>query len=119
MLIEFAASTTLAPKLRRRPADHLCQALQNLAQGHARFASHQERSWASATFSGTRHRLELLFEGAEAMEAGEHFIAELAEHEFTIPGQLVADAAVMEVDHIMLPAPRLAIAIEMLLLIDA
>ena len=67
--------------------------------GQATIVSHDEKSWASITFAGTRHRLELAFEGAEAVEAGELFIAFLPEHEFAIPGQLVADAAVTAVDH--------------------
>ena len=29
------------------------------------------RSWASITFAGGRHRIELVFEGAEAVAAGE------------------------------------------------
>lgn len=119
MLAELIAAPSLAPACGRHPGDDLCEALQDLAHGHARFASHQERGWASATFAGTRHRLELLFEGGTGVEAGENFIAALPEHEFVIPGQLVADAAVVEVDHTMLPAPRLTLAIEMLLLIDA
>lgn len=118
MLAELIAAPSIAPA-RPRAEDQLCEALQELAQGHARFASHQERSWASVTFAGTRHRLELLFEGGAGVETGEHFITALPDHEFALPGQLVADAAVVEVDHTMLPEPRLAVAIEMLLLIDA
>ncbi len=108
------------PIIRRRTiADRLRAALQTLACGHARIASHRETSWASITFAGTRHRLELLFEGADGIEAGEHFIAELPEYEFDIPRQLVADAAVMEVDHTLSPQPRLAVCVELLLLEDA
>ncbi|HZF45999.1 MAG TPA: hypothetical protein VEZ26_06665 [Sphingomonadaceae bacterium] len=108
------------PAIRRRSvADRLRAALQTLACGHARIASHRETSWASITFAGTRHRLELLFEGVEAVEAGEHFIAELPDYEFDIPRQLVADAAVMEVDHALSPQPRLAVSVELLLLEEA
>jgi hypothetical protein len=107
-----------APKQRRRTTtDRLREALATLAGGHARVAGHRETAWASITFAGTRHRLELLFEGAEAVAAGEAFIAELPEHEFAIPRRLVADAAVMEVDHRLDP-PRLAVSIELLLLED-
>ena len=104
---------------RRTAGDHLRAALQALSGGHARIASHRETSWASVTFAGTRHRLELLFEGAAAVEAGELLLAELPEHEFDIPRQLVADATVREVDHRMLPEPCLAASIELLLLEDA
>lgn len=104
---------------RKSAADHLREALLALGQGQPRIASHRETAWASITFAGTRHRLELLFEGAEAVAAGEVFIEALPEHEFAIPRQLVADAAVMEVDHRLAPEPRMAVSIELLLLEDA
>ncbi|KPL67123.1 hypothetical protein SZ64_02830 [Erythrobacter sp. SG61-1L] len=104
---------------RMNTSDRLRAAVQSLACGHARIASHRETSWASITFAGTRHRLELLFEGAQAVEAGEHFIAELPDYEFDIPRQLVADAAIVEVDHALTPEPRLAVSVELLLLEDA
>lgn len=103
-------------KPRRTLADRVREALGGLAKGHARVLGHHEIAWASVTFAGTRHRIELAFEGVEAVEAGECFIALLPEHEFTIPGQLVADAAVVEVDHRLVPAPRLAVTAELLLL---
>lgn len=52
------------------------------------------------------------------MEAGEDFIADLPEHEFSIPGQLVAEARVTEVEHRLLPTPRIVVQCEMLLLED-
>src|SRR5690554_2314179 len=91
---------------RRGPSNRLRDALLSLAGGQAIVLSHEEKSWASITFAGARHRIDLVFEGAEAVEAGELFIASLPEHEFAIPGQLVADAAVIEVDHRLVP-PRL------------
>lgn len=103
---------------RRTPADRLRTALQELAAGQARIASHREQAWASITFAGTRHRLELMFEGPAGIAAGERFIAELPEHEFDIPRQLVADASVIEVDHRLAPEPRLTVAVELLLLED-
>ena len=119
MQAELSPFPRPARSRRKSMSDHVRDAVQALAGGHARFASHQERSWASVTFAGTRHRLELLFDGAEGVEAGDQFITALAEHEFAIPGQLVADAGVMEVDHTLAPQPRLAVAIELLLLEDA
>lgn len=100
----------------RSLADRLREALSALAQGRAHVLTHSETAWTSVTFTGTRHRIELAFEGAEAIEAGECFIALLPEHEFTIPGQLVADAAVVEVDHLLAPEPKLTIVAELLLL---
>lgn len=105
--------------VRRYTGDRLREALVALGGHHAQVLSHKERAWASITFAGTRHSLRLLFAGEEAVLAGERFIAELPEHEFAIPGQLVADAAVGSVDHRMLPTPRLLVECELLLLEEA
>lgn len=111
--------TALAPfRGRRRPTDHLREALLELANGRATILAHNEKPWASVTFAGARHRLELEFEGPAAILAGERFIADLPEHEFTLPGQLVADAAVTEVAHRLDP-PRMQVSCELLLLEDA
>ena len=104
-----------ARKRRRTAGERLIEALRELAQGQANVSRHSESSWASITFAGTRHRVELLFEGADAVEAGESLIAFLPEHEFAIPGQLVADAAVVAVDHVAQP-PRMVVTAELLLL---
>ena len=102
---------------RRTPADTLRAALLSLAQDRATILSHAEKAWASVTFTGTRHRLALQFDGGEAIEAAERFIAFLPEHEFAIPGQLVADATVTEVDHRFDP-PLMTVLCELLLLED-
>ena len=101
---------------RRGATERLREELQALACGHAEILAHSEKSWASITFAGTRHRLDLAFAGADAVEAAENFIAYLPEHEFAIPGQLVADAAVTSVDHRIGPDPRMEVRIELLLL---
>ena len=102
----------------RRTRQHLVGAIMALAGGKAELAHHIERGWASVTFSGTRHTLSLVFAGTEAVLAGEDFIAALPEHEFAIPCQLVADAVVVSADHALLPEPRLAVEVELLLLED-
>jgi len=61
----------------------------------------------------------IAFTGAEAVAAGEAFIDALPDHEFTIPRQLVADAAVVAVEHTTLPEQRLEVTAELLLLEDA
>lgn len=104
-----------APRQRKGPREKLAEALQSLAQGKARIISHSEKSWASITFAGARHRVELEFAGDAAVEAGECFIVFLPEHEFAIPGQLVADAAITAVDHILEP-PRMVVTCEILML---
>ena len=101
---------------RRSDGDRLNAALQALAGHRAQTLDHREQPWASVTFTGTRHQLTLLFAGAEAVAAGEEFIAALDEHEFTIPNRLVADAVVSGVDHRVCPDPRLVVHCEVLLL---
>ncbi|MXO51082.1 hypothetical protein GRI42_07175 [Erythrobacter gaetbuli] len=91
----------------------------DLCDHRGQVLTHTEKAWASITFAGTRHSLALLFAGDEAVEAGERFVAELPDHEFAIAGQLVADAGVSEVEHRMVPDPRLLVQCELLLLEDA
>ncbi|MXO90729.1 hypothetical protein GRI41_07845 [Altererythrobacter aquaemixtae] len=90
-----------------------------MCSGLATIEQHDEKAWASITFSGARHSLRLTFSGAEAVEAGESFVSILPEHEFTIPGQLVADATITNVRHRLLPEPQMVVECELLLLIDA
>lgn len=101
---------------RRTPWMPLLAALLELAQGRAELLRHSERAWASVTFSGTRHSVALAFSGAEAVAAGEAFIDALPDHEFAIPRQLVADAAVVRVEHSAPPESRLEVEVELLLL---
>ena len=105
-----------APRARRTAADRLRAALAELHAHHGEVLMHTEKAWASITFAGTRHSLTILFAGDEAVAAGEEFVAALPEHEFAIPGQLVADAGVVEVEHRLLPEPRLVVQCELLLL---
>lgn len=70
-----------------------------LAGPEARFERHGEKAWSSATFSGARHIIVLHFAGVDGIAGGEAFIAALPDHEFDIPGRLVADAAIISVDH--------------------
>ncbi|MEZ5743836.1 MAG: hypothetical protein R3D89_08935 [Sphingomonadaceae bacterium] len=100
----------------RGPRRRLVAELMRLADDRAELVSHAERPWSSITFSGARHTLVLHFEGSEAIEAGEHLIAALPDHEFTIPGQLVADAVIVKVDHVTLPEAVLTVEAELLLL---
>ena len=104
---------------RTSPGDKLRQAILRLCDDHGQILDHQERNWASITFAGSRHTFSILFAGNDAVAAGERFIAALPEHEFTLPGHLVADAMVEDVDHRLLPTPRLAVRCALLLLEDA
>ena len=113
---------TLAASARRngrRPWLALLSALFDLAQGQAELVRDSERNWASATFAGTRHNVTLAFTGVAAIAAAEALIEALPEHEFTIPDQLVADAAIVSVEQVALPEPRIVVELELLLLEDA
>ncbi|PLK25610.1 hypothetical protein [Novosphingobium sp. TH158] len=107
---------TIGRQRRRGPWVRLLDSTITLAGRHAQLLRHAERPWASATFCGSRHTAALLFDGAEAIVAAEHFIEALPEHEFDISGVLVADAAVTEVRMTMLPVPQCEIEVEFLLL---
>jgi hypothetical protein len=100
----------------RDPGTRVLAALQTIGAGAGTLLCHRERPWASITFSGTRHTAAYAFVGLEAVAAGERFVSDLPEHEFTIPGQLVADATVKGVEHTLLPEPRLTVEVELLLL---
>ena len=121
MLCDLTLETKSASPARRyRPkrttADRVREALLMLAEGRANLLSHEERAWSSITFSGTRHEVMLDFDGREAVEVGEEFIAALPDHEFTIPGQLVADATVRDVDHRFGASERMRVTAVLLLL---
>jgi len=112
-------SGSAASRIRRTVAERVRDALTALAEGQGMVVRQSERAWASVTFEGARHTVELAFDGNQAVEAGECFIAELPEHEFSIPGQLVAEAIVTGADQVLTPLPRLAVTCELLLLRDA
>lgn len=106
------------PRPSRSTADRLRAALEQLGAHRGQILTHTERAWASITFAGTRHALALHFAGPEGVEAGEHLVSELPEHEFAIAGQLVADARITEVEHRLAPSPRMIVRCELLLLED-
>ncbi|HSJ77402.1 MAG TPA: hypothetical protein VK913_01595 [Erythrobacter sp.] len=103
-------------RARRSTADRVRTALKAIAGGHGTLLSHDEKAWASITFSGTRHEMVLEFCGAEAVVGGEELIERLPDHEFTIPGQLVADATIIKVDHRFGAMERLQVTTVLLLL---
>jgi hypothetical protein len=104
------------PRTRRTSGERLRDALLALA-GPGKIEAHREKNWASITFAGARHTIDLGFDGAAAVEAGELFIAALPDHEFAIPGQIVAEATVVEVEHRLDP-PSMRVTCELLLLED-
>lgn len=122
MQLDPATALTMQRRIGSQPAKgawmHLLSTLLNLGGGRAELVSHAERAWASATFSGARHTVRLAFSGAEALPAGEALIDALPDHEFTVPHQLVADAAVIAVEQHLLPTPRMEVEVELLLVDD-
>ncbi len=102
----------------RTSSSRLIDAVATLA-GAAILTDHRETSWASITFAGTRHAMSWLFAGADAVEAGEAFITALPDHEFRIPGCLVADAAIVEIASYQLPEPTMTVKVDFLLLDEA
>jgi len=123
--IETKSAETAAPprarryRARRTAADRVRDALIQLSEGRADLLTHEEKAWTSITFSGTRHEVMLDFRGEEAVAVGEEFIEQLPDHEFTIPGQLVADATIREVDHRFGAEERMLVTAVLLLLEDS
>jgi len=122
MRIDPEGDRWMAKAARRRSGGSgwrpLLTAVMELAGGKGELLRHAERPWASVTFSGTRHTIALCFTGPEATAAGEAFLEAVPEHEFALPGQLVADAAVTVVGQEMVPEPKLTVEVELLLLAD-
>jgi hypothetical protein len=106
------------PPAQRRPWLRLLSAVTSLAGPQAAVVRHAERPWASVTFAGARHTIVLRFTGQTGIDAAETFIAALPEHEFDLPGRIVADAAVVAVDQMTLPEPQATVEVELLLLED-
>ncbi len=105
-------------RVRISPGERLLRAVLALAGPHAELMEHSEAPWASVTFAGTRHTIVLRYQGWEASDAAEELVAALPEHEFTIPRTLVADAAVVRLDQVLLPEPRMTVELALLLLDD-
>ena len=99
----------------RRPWLQLLSAVMELAGGQAELLRHSESPWASVTFTGSRHKIALAFNGSDAAAMGEEFIAALPEQEFSLARQIVADAAVLAVEHVLVPEVKMVVEIELLL----
>lgn len=112
------ASACAARRPRRTLADRVRAALTGLAAGQGTVLGHEETAWASITFAGTRHEVVLEFCGPEAVACGEELMERLPDHEFNLPGQLVADAAISKVDHRFGAMERLEVTAVLLLLED-
>jgi hypothetical protein len=116
--IEVKAAPQPAPAFRprRTTADRVRTAIMALTGGAGTVITHEEKAWASITFAGTRHEVVLEFCGADAVVGGEELIERLPDHDFRIPGQLVADANITKVDHRFGAMERLEVTAVLLLL---
>lgn len=119
MSAELHQKPVASRRVRTSAGQRLRRAVLGLSDGMGVVERHGEKPWASITFSGARHTLSLRFDGAEAVAGGERLIAVLPDHEFTLPGQLVAEASVTAVEHTMLPQPHMQVECELLLLDEA
>jgi len=94
----------------RRPADQARIALLRALFpriGPHRLVGATSRDWASALFVGSRHRLGIALQGADAAQRADLLARELRETELAIRGGFVADIAVTaRLDE---PMPLLAI----------
>ena len=111
-------STVSKPGSRQTLNNQLHFQLRLLGEDFAQILRRSHGPWASISFSGERHELTLEFVGTEAVEAGEAFIEALSEHEFSITGQLVADASVRSVYHQFGVTERMTVEIVLLLLAE-
>ncbi|MEK6542133.1 MAG: hypothetical protein AABZ45_08450 [Pseudomonadota bacterium] len=75
-------------------ANHLCRILLTLLGPNAELIEAQERPWASATFSGARHIITLRMRLDSADASAPSALLALPDHEFLLPGEIVADCAV-------------------------
>lgn len=72
-------------------AGQIIRQLLDLCGEGSELVTAEQRSWASATFSGARHVIELLLPG-HALSA---VMTRLPEHDFELAGEIVADCAVI------------------------
>lgn len=83
--------TGFALAQRHGVASKIINQILGLCGDGAELVSAQQRNWASATFSGARHIVEILAPPTAAMQAS----ALLPEHDFGLHGEIVADCSAL------------------------
>ncbi|MEM1132624.1 MAG: hypothetical protein AAGH53_06795 [Pseudomonadota bacterium] len=73
------------------PATALIRELIEMTDGAAQLRFHEGHDWASATFTGMRHRLALTFSGSDGVSIGHLLADRLEEHEFSLKRHVVID----------------------------
>jgi hypothetical protein len=79
---------------RRDPGSLLAGQLKTLVGDRAAVSLQRERTWASITFTGTRHCLAVDWADTADLTEIRKFAATLPDHEFIIPGYFIADILV-------------------------
>ncbi|MEP2987609.1 MAG: hypothetical protein ABJN65_16200 [Parasphingorhabdus sp.] len=73
----------------------------------------KEKSWASITFSGMRYMFEIVGINPDGKNISAQQFEKLANHEFDLPGQFVADILIREKD-----SKNAALKVEILAIVD-
>ncbi|MEQ1509563.1 MAG: hypothetical protein ABL909_04075 [Sphingopyxis sp.] len=81
-------------------AHRICQKVLTLIGPAAELIEAQERPWASATFSGARHIIILRIPLADDAASAPAILSSLPDHEFALPGEIVADCTVTMQDKV-------------------
>ena len=116
-LIASRPDTRVSRRERRPlPRWRVTGALLELAGGMGRLLGHTDAPWASITFAGVRHTVQMQFIGQAAVDAGEALIAAIPDHPFNFPGVLLADATITAAASMAGPPPSLMVTVELLLL---
>lgn len=89
-----AMSNAIARGPARDDAMRIYRAVATVLGPGCELVTAQERPWASATFSGARHRLRVQLALADMQSPAPAALDTLPDHEFVLPGQIVADCAV-------------------------
>ena len=104
---------TILRECRAEAALH--RALERMGADAGELLVHAIRPWASVTFSGTRHEFSFAFDGASSVARGEALLEALSGDEWAVPGHLVADSEITQIERRCRP-PRLVIDFTVLLL---
>lgn len=104
--------------IRQDPATPLIRALLVRAGGKAELIEARSTDWASITFAGQRHAIELKWTGDTALTDSAAFAGGLDVHEFHLRGHIVADILVAERAERREGTPQVQMLIEALTLED-
>lgn len=90
-----------------------------LTGGAGQLVCHGERRWASATFGGTRHSIELEFFGRPDVLAGESLIEQIGNVDLAVGGIVIADITVAKAVRTGAPVRHRHLVLDILALDEA